>query len=92
MPIAVVETIAALLGTAVLGGFTLAGLRMWLRYREARLGIERGAAGDGVSEAVEDLRDQVAALRGEVSDLHERIDFAERLLTRGRAGPDGGAG
>lgn len=92
MPHAVVELIAALVGTAMLGGFTLAGLRMWLRYREARLGLERGGAAAGMADAVEDLRDQVVALRSEVADLHERIDFAERLLTRGRGEPGTGDG
>jgi len=91
MPQAIVETIAALLGTAMLGGFTLAGLRMWLRYREARLGFQRGATDIPAAEAVEELRDQVVALRGEVAELHERLDFAERLLTSGRSVPDSGA-
>ena len=90
MPPAVVETIAALLGTAMLGGFTLAGLRMWLRYREARLGIQSGAADAPAVEALEELRDQVGALRGEVAELHERLDFAERLLTSGRSAPGSG--
>lgn len=92
MPHAVVELIAALVGTAMLGGFTLAGLRMWLRHREGRLGLERGGAAAGMADAVEDLRDQVVALRSEVADLHERIDFAERLLTRGRGEPGTGGG
>jgi len=33
---------------------------------------------------VRELEGDVAALRGEVSELAERLDFAERLLAQGR--------
>lgn len=87
MPQAVVELIAALLGTAMLGGFTLGGLRMWLRYREARLRVSQGGDTERLVEVIEGLQEEILGLRGEVTDLHERMDFAERLLTRGRQEP-----
>jgi predicted nuclease with TOPRIM domain len=36
-------------------------------------------------EAVTSLRDEVRMLREEFGELYERVEFAERLLTRGRA-------
>ena len=39
------------------------------------------------SEEVQALRNELETVRREVSELNERVDFAERLLTRGRS-PD----
>ena len=57
--------------------------RVWkLRVEEARLRVQGGDA--SVIEELQALRGEVDGLRGELSELHERVDFAERLLTRGR--------
>ena len=48
------------------------------RIEEAR--IRAGELGDG---AIEELRAEVDQLRAELSEVHERLDFAERLLARG---------
>ena len=34
-------------------------------------------------EAVQDLQLEMEAVRGELAEVHERLDFTERLLTRG---------
>ena len=83
MPPDVIEGIMAITAMLSLGGFTLIGLRMFLRYREARLRIGQGGDTEQLTQALEGLQEQIFSLRGEVTDLHERIDFAERLLTRG---------
>jgi hypothetical protein len=45
--------------------------------------IRGGAAGDpGLGAEVDALRHELEAVRGELSDVHERLDFAERLLSR----------
>ncbi len=46
----------------------------------------RGAKRPQPDDAAEldDLRSEVASLRTEVSELHERLDFAERLLLQPR--------
>jgi hypothetical protein len=52
--------------------------------------IRRGGPGgpDAAFERLEEaqvaLLEEVEALRGEVVDLHERLDFAERILLKGR--------
>jgi hypothetical protein len=56
--------------------------------RHERLLLERGA---GAGEEVEQLRARVEALEdsvGRVQELEERVDFAERLLTRAREHPE----
>lgn len=51
-----------------------------LRVEEAKL--HAGDAGNGGDVAA--LRDEVAELRHELGEVHERLDFAERMLARGR--------
>ncbi len=36
------------------------------------------------AEEMRELRDAISQLAGEVGELHERIDFAERLITANR--------
>jgi len=58
-----------------------------------RVGGEKGEHAEGVVLAeVDAVREEVQALRHEVGDLQERLDFAERLLAQVRAkelGPGG---
>jgi hypothetical protein len=80
----IAEAISLLVALLGLGTFTLIGLRMFLGYRARRLELAGRAPSAQLEELVEELRHEVQALRGDVSDLHERVDFAERLLTKGR--------
>lgn len=71
--------------TFILGGGTvlLVGLRMFLNYRVRRL----GAGGEQVAhlaEQVDTLRGDLADTRADLAEVHERLDFAERLLTQAR--------
>jgi len=58
-----------------------------------RLGGDKGEHAEGVVLAeVDALREELQTLRGEVGDVQERLDFAERLLAQVRAkelGPGG---
>lgn len=83
MPPEIVEAIAPLIATFALLGGTLAGLRMYWNYKTRRLEIEAAKGSGPLEDAVEDLRAEVHQLRGELGELHERVDFAERLLARG---------
>ena len=84
MPPHVLDAIAPLIATFALGGFTLAGLKMYWSYKTRRLEIEGGGSSRKADEALEDVRAEVQALRADLGELHERMDFAERLLTRGQ--------
>lgn len=90
MPPEIVEAIAPLIATFAMLGGVLVGLRMYWNYKTRRLELERGGTPAHLTELVEDLRADVHALRGDVGEMQERLDFAERLLTRGQ--PDAGAG
>jgi hypothetical protein len=85
MPPEIVDAIAPLIALLGLGTFALIGLRMFLGYKARRLELSSGRGDAGrVDELVEELRNEVQALRGDLGELHERMDFAERLLTRGQ--------
>ena len=43
-----------------------------------------GHSADEPSDEILELREQVDLLRTELGDVQERLDFAERLLARGR--------
>lgn len=80
----------SLTATAVaLGGLGLFGFRMWLKHQSSAL----ESLPDDVRRHIDDaVRDQVTAALQErdrdVEDLHERLDFAERLLAQSRRLPD----
>jgi hypothetical protein len=56
----------------------------WLKVAKVRLEEARLRAGATDSGEVSALRDEVADLRRELSEMQERLDFAERLLTKAR--------
>ncbi len=69
-----------------LGCITLIGLRMWIR-RGSKL--DRRAIADSIREELHDvIRNEVAdalqAHKTGLEELHERLDFAERLLIEQR--------
>ncbi len=83
----IIEAIAPLFAMLSIGTFVLIGMKMRLNAK-VRL-QESGQSGDNgdsgrLTEAIEMLHDEVRAMRGDVVDLQERVDFAERLLTRGK--------
>ena len=51
-----------------------------LRLEETR--IRAGVLGGGAESELTALRDEVEGLRQELGEVQERVDFAERLLSR----------
>jgi hypothetical protein len=80
----IAEAIAPLLALLGVGTFSLIGLRMYLGHRTRRLELSAGQLSAHLEETIEELRHEVQGLRGDVGELQERVDFAERLLTRGQ--------
>lgn len=70
-----------LLLVAVAGSSGMVGLIAWFHMRLKRLELSR-------SQEVQRLAGDVEGARAEIAQLTERLDFAERLLTRNRAEPD----
>jgi len=78
------EIVAILVTFFGAGTFLLIGLKMFLTYRSNRLSNAGGDQVRQIAETVDDLRRDLADTRAELADVHERVDFAERLLTRAR--------
>jgi hypothetical protein len=79
------QLIRLLMAAAMVAG---AGLGLWLLTAWTRR-LARGGRTDisdtGAWRAeTADLRDQVQRLTSDVAELHERVDFTERLLARQR--------
>ncbi len=79
-----IGTFALFLSSGAIGGgfIWLAAYRMKLKA-----GTERDRLRSPSDEAVDELRREMHDLldqqAGQLDDLHERLDFAERLLSRG---------
>ncbi len=79
------EIVLTIVGTGVIGGLFIGAMAVVLSYRERVLKLKsQGGPSDTVVTEVEDLRHEVAQLREELSDTVERVDFAERMLSKQR--------
>jgi hypothetical protein len=81
--------------TAILQALTLGGLGLWYVYDNIMIAAGSFRDGEGLLVAnwepeserlvppgtAAAILDELDALRAEVSDLHERVEFAERLLS-----------
>ena len=74
-----------------LGGMTAAVLIAWsVAWGAVQYARVKAAAGGSIprlGDEVAALREQVEELRHQLADVHERVDFTERLLTRGQDEP-----
>jgi hypothetical protein len=86
-PIAVVLSVINLVGV----GFAAGEPQPWHAALHAALALafglwaqrlRQGPAGSELQAPLEGLEAEVDALRAEVAELHERMDFAERLLAQ----------
>jgi hypothetical protein len=63
------------------------GTRFWLKKKE----LEHGPGGDRMQRALEDVREEMQEMRTahatQLAEVHERMDFAERLLTEAHGKP-----
>jgi hypothetical protein len=84
------EEVAILIFTALVGTFSIFGLKILVSARKGRGGVIDKEEVQRLAETVEGLQDQMFQVRDAVSELHERVDFAERLLTRGEKRGDAG--
>lgn len=69
---------------AVAGSGTMAWLLMWLHGRLKRLETGGGQDTERLALQIDAVREQLGATRDEVMELYERLEFAERLLVRGK--------
>ncbi len=64
--------------------FTLLIIRVKLKKKE----LEMRGSDPELGPVVDELRDDLNDTRAQLSHMQERLDFAERLLTAGRASQD----
>ncbi len=87
MPVAVL-----IVGTifGILGGVAVLSLVFWFKLKKKELEMQGSNAelGPVVDALRDDLADMQEHTRAQLADMQERLDFAERLLTAGRASQD----
>lgn len=65
---------------AIVGFFSLMGLKTWSNHK-LKMRETPGGDSDRLLEAVQELHDEVGLIRDDVAELHERVDFTERMLS-----------
>ena len=84
MPPEILEFIAPLTIITTIGTIFLIGMKMRL---SAKVQLQQGSKSEDVerlADAVDGLHEEVRMLREEYTELHERMDFAERMLSSGQ--------
>ena len=68
----------------ILGGIGIMGLKIWSNHK---LKMRETPDGDNerLTEAVQQLHDEVGSMREDLAELHERVDFTERMLSEVRS-------
>ena len=82
---AVMESVVMLVGLLGMGGVVLLGMRMRYEYKSKKL--EQSTSVEDMErlvDALDGLYDQAKAIREEMGELQERMDFHERLLTKAK--------
>jgi plasmid stabilization system protein ParE len=87
------EVVAPLFALAGVASAILIGIKMrYTHIERARAPSDAERSAERLASATDALHDEIRLLRDEVQRLGERVDFAERLLERPKAGrSDSGA-
>ena len=78
------EALGMIVGMTSMGIIVLVGLKMRFNHK-FRMRETPAGENERLTEAVEQLTDEVRLMREEFADLDERVDFTERMLSRGRS-------
>jgi PleD family two-component response regulator len=73
-----------ILFAAIIGSSALSGGLVWLAMRTSRRGELGRDEMERIRDALESMNERLFEVRDSVTELHERMDFAERLLTKGK--------
>ncbi|UCG85395.1 MAG: hypothetical protein JSW71_15870 [Gemmatimonadota bacterium] len=82
MPPDIAGGLVAVLGVVSIGTLVLIGMRM--RFIHKMQSRDKTDEIEQVSDALDALHEQTRLLREDLSELQERMDFHERLLTQPR--------
>ena len=81
----ILEPIMAVVGMLSIGSLVLVGMKM--RYQHKAQMLERPKSSEELerlADAMDAIYEQSQALRDDIGELQERLDFHERLLTKGK--------
>lgn len=81
------DTLAPILALVAIGTFGLIGLKMYLTHRARALHGPASPDTERLARELIDVRALIEAVRDDVGELYERVEFAERVLTKGREAP-----
>ncbi len=68
----------------ILGFFGLIGLKTWSTHRLKMREMSDGGS-ERLTETMQQLYDEVGSMREEIAELHERMEFTERMLSEVRS-------
>jgi hypothetical protein len=86
---AILEPIMAVAAMLGIGTFVLIGMKMRFDHKARMLGQSKDAEEvERLVDAMDSMYEQTRALREEIGELQERIDFHERMLTRPKNGEE----
>jgi hypothetical protein len=90
----VISSLTALLiiFAAVIGSAAMVGIFAYFlhRIRQIETGLTGEAGSRQLFDQLDGMREELLAVREEVSAMSERLDFTEKLLMRGDDAPDTG--
>ena len=69
---------------AIIGFFGLMGLKTWSNHKLKMREIP-GGDNERLTEAVQQLHDEFGSMQEELAEIHERVDFTERMLSEVRS-------
>jgi len=79
---------ALIVGPPVFFASIVAFAYLVMRFKLKRKELEMRGSDAELGPVVDELRDDLDDTRAQLADMQERLDFAERLLTAGRASQD----
>ena len=80
-----IEALAAIIGMTSIGIIVLVGFKMRFNHKFRMRETPGGEVTERLTEAVEQLHDDIRLMREEFADLEERVDFTERMLSQGKS-------
>lgn len=80
-----VLTVTIVMGTLAFTGITASSVWALVHFKLKKKELEGRGAGADLGAEVDALRGAVDDTRAQLAEMQERLDFAERMLTAGRA-------
>ena len=81
----IIEPIMAVFAMLSIGSLVLVGMKMRYQHKATMLQQPKNSVElERLADAMDSMYEQTRALREEIGELQERLDFHERLLTKGK--------